>query len=236
MATERRMARRTPVWEAPPEILELMGPTSGNELNGWGEPEIRQPTLVMWANPAGIAHGPVQQRMTEEFLAHPELRTVLRTDDRHQPVDIAEQQAARTAAEWTNALGDFGASDAGHRVEQVAVTRPDPSWFFEGRKSEADWAVLLVVAMDHGELNKAPEHESAMEVHRQYNRGTAAARAMADWIRSQGHWAEGHGGPGAGPMQMVPAALAAGLGELGEARFDNPSGLRLVVSTGGGAH
>lgn len=210
------MTRRTPVWEAPDEILDLMGPMSGNELNGWDEPDVRPPTLVMWANPNRIAHGAVQQKMTEDFLEHPELRTVLRTNDRHEPVAVADESTERTPDAWVTALAEFAGGEAGHQVEQIAITRPDPSWFFEGRAAEAPWVVLLVVAMDHEELNKAPDHPSAMEVHRQYNRGTAAARAMADWIRSEGYWAEGHGGPGAGPLQMVPAALAAGLGELGK--------------------
>ncbi len=212
----RRMERRTPVWEAPGEIVELMGEVSGNELNGWGSSEVRQPTLVMWAHPATIAHGPVQVRMTEEFLAHPQLRTVLRTDDRHEPAPVDPHTVDRAPEEWLAEVTEFATSEQCHSVELVAVVAARREWFFEGRESDLPWAVLLAVAMDHGELATAPEYTSAMEVHRQYNRGTAAARALADWIRSRGFEAVGHGGPGAGPMQMVPAAIAAGLGELGK--------------------
>lgn len=210
------MERRTPVWQAPDEIVELMGTVSGNALNGWGEPDVRQPTLVMWANPRGIAHGAVQEHMTREFMDDPELRTVLRTDDRHEPVPIAPQAVDRSPAKWLEEIVTFATSEPGHRVDLVAVAAPQPEWFFEGRTSDLPWLVLLAVAMDHAELATAPEYTSAMEVHRQYNRGTAAARALADWIRQQGHDAIGHGGPGAGPVQMVPAAIAAGLGELGK--------------------
>lgn len=210
------MERTSPVWPAPAELIELMGDVSGNELNGWGEETERQPTLVMWANPDRLAHGRIQQRMTDEFAAHPELSTVLRMHDRHEPAPIAETAVERTPDEWLGDIVDFARSDAGHRVELVGVTRSRREWFFEGRESELTWVVVLGVAMDHGELATAPEHTSAMEVHRQYNRGTAAARALADWIRSRGHDAEGHGGPGAGRFQMVPAAIAAGLGELGK--------------------
>lgn len=210
------MQRRTPVWDAPPEVLELMGPVSGNELNGWNEPEVRQPSLVMWANPAKLAHGAVQIRMTEEFVSHPDLQGVLRMNDRHEPAPVAATQVERRPDDWLQAIGDFTASKAGHRVDQFAVTEPQAEWFFEGRSSELPWMVLLVVAMDHEQLSTAPEHTSAIEVHKQYNRGTAAARALADWFRGQGFEAEGHGGPGAGPVQMVPAAIAAGLGELGK--------------------
>ena len=210
------MERTTPVWEAPAEIAELMGDVSGNDLNGWGETEVRQPSLVMWANPSKLAHGAVQQRMTVEFMEHAELRTVLRADDRHTPIPVAEMKHEATADEWMADVREFAASADGHGVEFVGVAVPQPEWFFEGRESDMPYVVMLGLAMDHAELATAPEHTSAMEVHRQYNRGTAAARALADFIRGRGFRAEGHGGPGAGPMQMVPAAIEAGFGELGK--------------------
>lgn len=213
---ERRMERTSPVWRPPPEIVELMGDVSGNELNGWGEPEVRPPTVVMWANPAGLAHGAVQRRMTEEFVAHPELRTVLRMDDRHEPAPITEPRHDATPEQWLADVTAFATSEAGHGCDLVGVSRPRPEWFFEGRETDHAWVIVLGVAMDHGELATAPEYTSAMEVHRQYNRGTAAARALADFIRSRGWRADGHGGPGAGPIQMVPAAIDAGFGELGK--------------------
>ncbi len=212
----RRMERQTPVWEAPDEVVRMMGDVSGNKLNGWGETAVRQPTLVMWANPRTIAHGAVQEHMTSEFIAHPELRTVLRTDDRHEPVPISADQIDRSAVDWLEAITEFATGDQGHNVDLVAIAATQPEWFFEGRSSDLPWLIMLAVAMDHAELATAPEFTSAIEVHRQYNRGTAAARALADWIREQGYDAVGHGGPGAGPVQMVPAALAAGLGELGK--------------------
>ncbi len=216
MTRERRMERTTPVWQAPDETIELMGPVSGNDLNGWGETEVRQPSLVMWANPAHLAHGAVQRRMTEQFLDHPELRSVLRTDDRHSPVPVAPDRVDATPDQWMADVREFAMGEAGHRVELVGVSQPRPEWFFEGRSSDLPFVIMLGLAMDHGELATAPEHTSAIEVHRQYNRGTAAARSLADFIRGRGYEAHGHGGPGAGPMQMVPAAIEAGFGELGK--------------------
>ena len=212
----RRMERQTPVWEAPADLVELMGDVSGNELNGWNESEPRQPTLVMWANPRRLAHGPIQEKMTAEFLAHAELRTVLRAEDRHEPVPISADRPERSPEELVAEIEEFATSADGLSVELVGFVRLDPMWFFEGRSSEMPWAVVLGLAMDHAELATAPEFTSAMEVHRQYNRGTLAARALADFLRERGFEAEGHGGPGAGPIQMVPAAVAAGLGELGK--------------------
>lgn len=210
------MHRTTPVWHPPQDIVELMPEVSGNDLNGWGEPDDRQPKLVMWANPRDLAHGAIQQRMTEEFIAHDQLRSVLRLDDRHEPVPIAAVPVQASAAEWTHAVTEFAVGAEGHRCELVGITRPRREWFFEGRETDHEWVIVLGLVMDHAELARAPEPESAMEVHRQYNRGSVAARALADFIRRRGHRAEGHGGPGAGPMQMVPAALDAGFGELGK--------------------
>ena len=48
------------------------------------------------------------------------------------------------------------------------------------------------------------------------SRGTESARALETFIRDNGYSAHGHGGPGAGPLQLIPAALAAGFGELGK--------------------
>ncbi len=214
--TPRSMHRRTPVWQPPTDVVELMGDVSGNALNGWDETVDRPPTLVMWANPKQLAHGPVQERMTRQFLEHPDLRSVLRPDDRHEPVTVATQKLERSPEQWMDDITTFASGLDGHEVELIGVARPEPNWFFDGRSSSLPFVVMLGVAMDHEQLATAPEHTSAMEVHRQYNRGTAAARALADLIRGRGYVAEGHGGPGAGPLQMVPAAIAAGLGELGK--------------------
>ena len=64
---------------------------------------------------------------------------------------------------------------------------------------------------EHEGLAAAPSWQAGAEVQRQYNRGTYAARALADWLRGRGHRARGHGGPNAGPMLLVPAAIEAGI-------------------------
>jgi len=154
--------------------------------------------------------------MTEEFVQDPDLRGVLRLDDRHDPVPVDARRIERSASEWTQAVKDRALHDEHEPVELCGIARVDPSWYFDGRSAGHRFVIVLGVAMDHAELATAPEKTSAIEVHRQYNRGTRAARALADWIRQQGHESEGHGGPGAGPLLMVPAAIAAGLGELGK--------------------
>jgi len=208
--------RRSPVWRPPEDIADLFPEVSGNTINGLGERTQRSPSLIMWANPASIAHGAVQTHMTEEFLAHPELSTVLRVDDRHSPVPVSDQVVERAPEEWAEAVRTFALHDGPLTVELCGIAAIDRSWFFADRATDHTYVIVLGIAMDHQALSTAPAPTSAMEVHRQYNRGTSAARHLADWIRAQGHRAEGHGGPGAGPLLMVPAAIAAGLGELGK--------------------
>jgi epoxyqueuosine reductase len=57
---------------------------------------------------------------------------------------------------------------------------------------------------------------SALEVGEIYNQVGRAAGKLANWIRGQGWNAEKQGGPASGEMLLIPAAVSAGLGELGK--------------------
>lgn len=208
--------RQTPVWVPPDSLTNIFPDVSGNEINGLGETSERAPTPIMWANPSTIAHGSVQTKMTTEFAEHPQLQTVLRMDDRHEPAPIAPRVWEASPEEATSALRAFALSEADNTCDDIAVARLRDEWFYSQKSTTHSYIILLVQRMDHAELATAPESTSAMEVHRQYNRGTFAAREVADWIRDRGHEAVGHGGPGCGPVLLLPAAIEAGLGELGK--------------------
>ena len=75
---------------------------------------------------------------------------------------------------------------------------------------------MLGVAMEHEELIQTDGAESSLEVLKIYAHGQKVAWHLTDWLRAEGWNAEGHGGPDASPISMVPAALACGLGELGK--------------------
>ena len=51
---------------------------------------------------------------------------------------------------------------------------------------------------------------------RQYARGTRVAKSLANWFRARGQDAFPYGGPMAGSFVLIPAAIEAGLGELGK--------------------
>ncbi|MCW5770782.1 MAG: 4Fe-4S dicluster domain-containing protein [Rhodospirillaceae bacterium] len=206
--------RKLPVWAPPPEIQALFPEISGNTVNGLGEIAPRPPRYVMWTRPDRIAHGRVQQHVNDTYEAHPKLAGAFSGPERRvPPAPIAAERQTDTPENWTRRVKEFALA---HEADLVGVARLDPLWVFEGMKAHLPTVVVLGVAMDHAELSKAPEPESPAEVARQYNRGTRAAKALANFIRGQGYDAEGHGGPGAGPLQLVPAAIAAGFGQLGK--------------------
>ena len=141
--------RTTPVWEPPAHIQGLFPAVSGNDINGLGEDEARRPQLIMWAHPKSIAHGPVQEHMTAEFLAHPELRSVLRMDDGFELPPVAAASRYMTPGEWGGAIARFVLEDSPHPVELVGATPIDPSWFYEGRETDHTTAIVLGLSLIH---------------------------------------------------------------------------------------
>lgn len=206
--------RKQPVWQPPADIKALFPDISGNAVNGLGESAPRPPRYVMWTRPDRIAHGRVQEHVNATYEAHPKLAGAFAGPERRvPPVPIAAARVQDSPESWTQRVKAFALT---HEADLVGIARLDPLWVFDGAKAHLPLVVVLGVEMNHAELAKAPAAESPAEVVRQYNRGTRAAKALANFIREQGYDAEGHGGPGAGPLQLVPAAIAAGLGQLGK--------------------
>lgn len=204
-----------------PEQAALIPDVSGNAINGLGEPDVRAPTTIYWQDPRTLAHGQLQNWMLEKTRRDvPEImdmRSGLGGRGNEKRVPVAAERSPGSARDFTTALKAF-AIDA--EADDVGVARMRPEWIYEQQKhspgADLPHVVIVLVQMDHAELATAPEPPSVVEVMRQYNRGTRVARAVADWIRERGYEAVPHGGPVGGPLVMVPAALAAGLGELGK--------------------
>ncbi len=206
--------RKLPIWQPPPAIAALMPPESGNVINGQGERAPRRPRHIMWTRPDRIKHGRVQKHVNDSYETLPLLKGIFATPERRaQPGPIAPVKAAGDAASWTARVKEFALAN---QADLVGVARLDPSWVFDGHEVREPHIVVMGVVMNHERLATAPLPTSAREVADQYNRGHRAAHRLTDWIRAQGYNAHGHGGPGAGPVSLVPAALAAGFGELGK--------------------
>jgi Pyruvate/2-oxoacid:ferredoxin oxidoreductase delta subunit len=79
---------------------------------------------------------------------------------------------------------------------------------------------VLGFAHDYDEISQAPavpgRLNAGIEVGRQYTRAARSANSLRNFIREQGWPAESFPGPRADALLMIPAAIAAGLGELGK--------------------
>ena len=189
---------------------------SGNTINGVDETAPRRPTPIYWHRPEGIAHGKLQQWMVERFIAEPELANVHQRFGGRGPrhlAPVADHQREKAAPAWTEDVKSFALA---HEADLIGVAAVDPAWVFEGFAVTVPWVIMIGVAMDHAALATAPTNRAGLEVQAQYNRGTRAARVLANHICGLGWNAEAHGGPWAGPLTLIPPALACGFGELGK--------------------
>ncbi len=199
------------------EQAALAPGVSGNAINGLGDAARRRPTPVYWHRPSTIPHGPLQQWMLEKCLRDvPEVGNLdvnLGGRGAKERAPRAPVAADDTPENWTARVMEFARA---HEADMVGVARVDPLSVFEGYGETLPMIIVLGLAMDQPRLVTAPEKASVIEVMTQYNRGTRAARAVADFILSQGYAADPHGGPTAGPILLTPAALDCGFGELGK--------------------
>ncbi len=190
---------------------------SGNAINGVGEQSHRRPTPIFWHPPERIAHGALQTWYYARWDRQPRLKDFDRKfggRGERKPAPIAPDRVNDTPERRAAAVKAFALAN---EADLVGIAPLDPRWVFEGYEVGAPWIVILGVAMDQPRLATAPyDLESPIEVMTQYNRGTRAARALANWIRGRGYAAEPHGGPNAGPVNLIPPALTAGFGELGK--------------------
>jgi epoxyqueuosine reductase QueG len=90
-------------------------------------------------------------------------------------------------------------------------------YVFQGHEvPKQRWMIVLAVAQSYEIMKAAPSTASLVEITRQYARGTRVAKGLANWLRREGQDAFPYGGPMAGSFLLIPAAIEAGLGELGK--------------------
>jgi NAD-dependent dihydropyrimidine dehydrogenase PreA subunit len=202
-------------------VHRLLKPTiSGNTINGLGEKNRRCPTPVYWHNPSKTPYGWLNLLIEIRAWFRAWFKWSLWTVgfenmklQRRRLSPVTGNKAADSPDHWTALVKSFALD---HEADQVGIAPLDPEWVFQGYEVKATWAIAIGVTMNHERLATAPELDSVVEVFTQYNRGGRAALALAAWIRGQGYQADAHSGPKAGPVNMIPAALACGLGELGK--------------------
>ena len=133
----------------------------------------------------------------------------------HGPIAATSQQD--TAANWTSRVAEFALNET--KAETIGVARMDPKWIY--KEIDADeisepYIIVLGAPMVYEELAKAPSVPAHVEIMATYARVHLAARQLADWIRGKGWHANGYGRPVSGKVNIIPAAIAAGIGELGK--------------------
>ena len=206
------------VYEPPEEQLKLFPDISGNQVNGLGEGARRRPSPIYWhySESIDLPHRKLQNYYLRQFDDKPELKDFdKKYGGRGERTPPAKPEAPvdRRPDEWSATVKSYALA---HEADLVGIARIDQDWVFEGYQADEPWIVMIGVEMDHGRLAAAPDVSAQVEVMTQYNRGTRAARAVSNFIQSQGYHARPHGGPMAGPVLLIPPALACGMGELGK--------------------
>jgi epoxyqueuosine reductase len=219
------MARNAPPWEPPAEALAHFPDVSGNTVNGLGETGRRPPSPFFWHDPALQTHGELQAYVVSRFYDQPGVADAYSRDEETHvlrprgpdPIPVAPDRVERSAGEWTEAVKAFALAN---EADLVGIARMDPLWVFEGFEIAEEWVVVLGFAHDYDEISQAPavpgRLNATLEVGRQYTRAARAANSLRNFLREQGWPAESWPGPRADALLMIPAAIAAGLGELGK--------------------
>ena len=132
---------------------------------------------------------------------------------RQPPEAIAAVALERSPADWSREIKRFALANG---ADAVGMTPLRQDWVFAGHAINYQWIITLGFHPDFEVFSTVPAVDGGFETLRTYNRGHRSAVSLANWLRRQGWDACGYGVPFAGPLSIVPAAIAAGLGELGK--------------------
>jgi ferredoxin len=220
-------------WTPSPEYAALLPEISGCSFNGWNEAEARRPRQIFWLRKsAGHPFGRLLDAVKQRFSSVPAYNDVYANADRG-PGKLPEPASDRhiaSADSWTRQIKNFvlnragarpeGYPGAGSEAELIGITAIRPEWVYEGFECRLPNLIMVGNVMDHARLSLVPssaeDPEGQLEVCDQYNRGARVVNWLAHWIRSQGYQAKPHAGPWVGSLNLLPAAIACGFGELGK--------------------
>ena len=199
-----------------PDQMKIWPKISGNTINGLGEKKFRRPSPIYWHPEETIPHGPLQNWFYKHFLGSNEIKEerARRQKVMDEPLPKkSERKINDSSIEWTRKIKNLASK---YGAEDVGITKMNNDWVFENKKVEGKWVIVIAVKHNYHTLSQAPKDPAAVEVLKQYTRALQIVKNIASWILDLGWNAWPHGGPMAGDIVMIPAAISAGLGELGK--------------------
>ena len=195
--------------------MKLWPKTSGNKINGLDELVFRRPDYVYWRDPKEIVYGALQEWFYKQNT-DPKLQ-----DGRNERIieeainipEISDTVTLKSNEEWSQAI-KLKAIELG--ADAVGITTLEMDRTYQGVSIPYDTVIVLGLAMDYDEMLAAPDISAGAHVVKEYTRGMKVSKRLASWLRLNGHDAQPEHGPFAGNLPLIPAAIAAGLGELGK--------------------
>jgi len=191
---------------------------TGNSLNGLGETKVRRPTPIYhrqdywhpWRMVQDMFY--IRSVFSRKFL--PLFKSFLL--DWTKPVAVATRQIQKSPEKWSRQINDYAISLG---IDKVGITIIKPEWIFERDEMKEKYVIVLATRMDYECLSQTVKHDFRTglgEVMQIYYFGHLRARKLADWLRRQGWAARGFGSPMGTALNVLPAAIDAGIGELGK--------------------
>ena len=215
------MSRSARKFEPLKVFVDAMPDVSGNTVNGLGEDKARRASPFFWHPPNRQTHAELQKAVTDYHRQSAEMREHFNSDPPGgrgpEPVPQANDVVEAEPAEWSTRVKTHALE---HEADIVGIAAMDPMYVYEGYELNDPWVILVGVGMDYDEISQAPasfENPTAgVVVAKEYNRAARACRELRNYILSQGYYAKAWQGPYASALNMIPAAIDAGLGELGK--------------------
>ncbi len=203
------------------QFIDKFPETSGNDINGLGEKEVRRASPFFWHPPGRQTHGALQKEVTDYHRQSDAVRKWFSSNPPGgrgpEAVPQSEERVSKPPAEWSAIVKAFTLAN---ESDLVGIAEIDPMWIYAGYELDEPRVIIIGVEMDYAELAEAPSSfdnpRAAVVVAKEYNRAARACRELRNFILSQGYFAKAFQGPYATALNFLPAAIAAGLGELGK--------------------
>ena len=231
------IGRETEEGYEPSLMFRLLRPkVSGNTINGRGETVDRLPKPVYhrmekhpWrAVQLSFYASNFWDKVNGWSIGHSEGLKKAQSKE----LDEIGPQVELSAEEWTKVVKDRVLS--AEYCDALAIIENDRQFYFDSDVQKEThfpkYIIVMLCRMDYEPYSsnlkeqkwwrKLPWNSkftpTSQEVMRVYANGHSVADDLARWLRSQGHYAEGLGGALGSKINMLKAAVFAGLGELGK--------------------